>query len=321
MSDVNQGQHSTAMTAFEDAHMRWSQRASNSRDAGKEYSPSSPRLHTPQREAWRGSPHALAAANSARHAAQRLSRPHPVSRSAAAGQGPIHLAAQHRMQEEEEIARNEFKRKLDNRGRALVGATSTLGSSSAVSQRSKSVAATPSQQSESKRRAREPQAAPRREARRGPPAPVDSGALLNDPGGAARPIVRPSPAQRKIRKSKVYCGQNRLDPSLRVNGGTLEVGSRSRCFRSGFGAALHQRIDDEEAFIRKFTAPYAPLVAQKLWYKDSPPPQDHYQPATLSQARQRGFGAGSAELARKLLKKRHSGNVHSRSRGARSGSP
>ena len=25
MSDVNQGQHSTAMTAFEDAHMRWSQ--------------------------------------------------------------------------------------------------------------------------------------------------------------------------------------------------------------------------------------------------------------------------------------------------------
>ena len=152
-------------------------------------------------------------------------------------------------------------------------------------------------------------------------AAVDSGALLNDPGGAARPIVRPSPAQRKIRKSKVYFGQNRLDPSLRVNGGTLEVGSRSRCFRSGFGAAMHQRIDDEEAFIRKFTAPYAPLVAQKLWYKDSPPPQDHYQPATPSQARQRGFGAGSAELARKLLKKRHSGNVHSRSRGARSGSP
>ena len=110
------------------------------------------------------------------------------------------------------------------------------------------------------------------------------------------------------RKGKVYCGQDKLDPSLRVNGGTLEVGTRSRCFRAGFGGALHQHVDDEAEFVRKFTAPYAPLIAQKLWYKDGPPPEGEV-PATLSQARQRGWGAGSAALARKLQKKLHEGSA------------
>ena len=80
------------------------------------------------------------------------------------------------------------------------------------------------------------------------------------------------------RKARVYCGQNRLDPSLCVNGGALELGTGSKCFRYGFGAALHQQIND------------------------SAPPEG-YQPATLSQVRQRGFGAGSATLACKLREK------------------
>ncbi len=132
---------------------------------------------------------------------------------------------------------------------------------------------------------------------------------------------------RRPRNGKVYCGQNKLDPSLRVNGGTLEVGTRSRCFRAGFGGALHQHIDDEAAFVRKFTAPYAPLIAQKLWYKDGPPPEgEGYQPATLSQARQRGWGAGSAALARKLQKKLKAGSAGAgrtrpRSASTRSASP
>ena len=176
------------------------------------------------------------------------------------------------------MARSELQRKLD--GRAHVGAVST-SESSAASRRSKS------------RRPREPQAAPQREA-------VDSGAR------SAHHVTYPP---RKAR-SKVYCGQNKLDPSLRVNGGTLEVGTRSSCFRAGFGGALHQHIHDEAEFIRKFTAPYAPLVAQKLWYKDAPPPESEgYQPATLSQARQRGWGAGSAALARKLQKKLHERSI------------
>ena len=148
-------------------------------------------------------------------------------------------------------------------------------------------------------RPREPQAAPQRATA----APVDSSAR------SARHVTH---------KGKVYCGQNKLDPSLRVNGGTLEVGTRSRCFRAGFGGALHQHVDDEAEFVRKFTAPYAPLIAQKLWYKDGPPPEGH-QPATLSQARQRGWGAGSAALARKLQKKLHEGSAgagRTRTRGA-----
>ena len=133
---------------------------------------------------------------------------------------------------------------------------------------------------------------------------------------AARHVTHPP------RKGKVYCGQNKLDPSLRVNGGTLEVGTRSRCFRAGFGGALHQHIDDEAEFMRKFTAEYAPLVVQKLWYKDGPPPQgEGYQPATLSQARQRGWGAGSAALARRLQKKLNEGSAGAGRARTRSASP
>ena len=52
--------------------------------------------------------------------------------------------------------------------------------------------------------------------------------------------------------------------------------------------------DTRARFIRKFSAKYEPLVHQLLWYKDSAIPQG-YQPATLSQARLRGWGAGSHE--------------------------
>ena len=79
--------------------------------------------------------------------------------------------------------------------------------------------------------------------------------------------------------------------------------------RAGFGAALYQHVANEEGFIHKFSARYAPLVEQKLWYKDTPVPEG-YQPATLSQARLRGWGAGSAELARRLRAKRRGLSDH-----------
>ena len=219
----------------------------------------------------------LAAAQKALRAPHTSSNTHKHSRSAShTGE---HSGAQ---QSPEEIARDELQRKLTNSARAQVGRTSSSGSSesSAATKRLTSW------------RPREPQAAPQRATA----APVDSSAR------SARHVTH------QPRKGKVYCGQNKLDPSLRVNGGTLEVGTRSACFRAGFGGALHQHIDDEAEFVRKFTAPYAPLIAQKLWYKDGPPPEA-YQPATLSQARQRGWGAGSAALARKLQKKLHEGNA------------
>ena len=61
------------------------------------------------------------------------------------------------------------------------------------------------------------------------------------------------------------------------------------CASVDVAAGQQPAFDDEAAFVRKFTAPYAPLIAQKLWCKDGPPPEGH-QPATLSQARQRGWG-------------------------------
>ena len=225
----------------------------------------------------------LAAAHKALRAPHASSNTHKHSRSASHTEE--HSGAQ---QSPEENARDELQRKLTNSARAQVGRTSSSGSSesSAATKR-----LTPG-------RPREP-AAPQRATA----APVDSSAR------SARHVTH------QPRKGKVYCGQNKLDPSLRVNGGTLEVGTRSACFRAGFGGALHQHIDDEAEFVRKFTAPYAPLIAQKLWYKDGPPPEA-YQPATLSQARQRGWGAGSAALARKLQKKLHGGSA-----GAGSASP
>ena len=93
----------------------------------------------------------------------------------------------------------------------------------------------------SRRRAREPQAAPQHEAL----AHVDT--FIIHRGSRAQYATAPP----REAKSHVYCGQNRLDPSLRVNNGELEVGTRSKSFRSGFGAALHQQINDEEAFIKK----------------------------------------------------------------------
>ena len=231
----------------------------------------------------------LAAAQKALRAPHTSSNTHKHSRSAShTGE---HSGAQ---QSPEEIARDELQRKLANSARARVGRTSSSGSS-------ESSAATKRLTHE---RSRELAA---------PSEPVDSSAR------SARHVTH------QPRKGKVYCGQNKLDPSLRVNGGTLEVGTRSRCFRAGFGGALHQHVDDEAKFVRKFTVPYAPLIAQRLWYKDGPPPEGH-QPATLSQARQRGWGAGSAALARKLQKKLHEGSAgagRTRTRGAsaRSASP
>ena len=229
----------------------------------------------------------------AAHHAPRVPQSHKHSRSAShTGE---HSGAQ---QSPEEIARDELQRKLTNSARARVGRTSSSGSSESSAATKRLTSGRP----------REP-AAPQRATA----APVDSSAR------SARHVTH------QPRKGKVYCGQNKLDPSLRVNGGTLEVGTRSACFRAGFGGALHQHIDDEAEFVRKFTAPYAPLIAQKLWYKDGPPPEGH-QPATLSQARQRGWGAGSAALARKLQKKLHEGSAgagrtRTRSASTRSASP
>ena len=282
------GTASVPRASAPDTRTAQTQRGSRSQSTELLYSPSSPRAHVP-----------LAAAHTAHRAAATAPKAHKGSRSAAAHRTEEHSSAQHGAQSPDETARAELRRKLSNPTRALP--TPESGDTS--------------QQSKSRRRAREPRATPQHEAL----AHVDTG--VNPRWSRTQHVAAPP----REAKHRVYCGLNRPDPSLRVNKGELEVGTRSKCFRSGFGAALHQHITDEEAFIKKFTAPYAPLVVQKLWYKDSAPPEG-YQPATLSQARQRGFGAGSATLARKLQKKLHEGSAgagrtRTRSASTRSASP
>ena len=130
-----------------------------------------------------------------------------------------------------------------------------------------------------------------------------------EPAHDFRHISRRDPSQsgpvpQRPKKEKVYCSNNKLDPRLQRNGGAMRVGRPSECFRQGFGAALYQRVGDVPGFIRKFSLPYEKLIPQKeLWYKDAPPPPGMIR-ATLSQCRQRGWGAGSRELSRRLKRRR-----------------
>ena len=231
----NRGSANAPTTRASDARAGQPQRGRQS--TGPLYSPSSPRMHVP-----------LAIAHAAHSAATTSPSAHKASRSAAAHRTDGRSSARRDAHSPEETARDDLRRKLTN----------PTSDSCATSQRSlgggeaSTSTAAASQQSKPRQRAREPRATPQH----GAPAHVDA-------------IERGSSTRRdksSPRKARVYCGQNKLDPSLRVNGGTLEVGTRSACFRAGFGGALHQHIDDEAEFVRKFTAPYAPLIAQKLWH-------------------------------------------------------
>ena len=99
------------------------------------------------------------------------------------------------------------------------------------------------------------------------------------------------------------CTNNKLDIRLQENGGAQRLGSRSECFllpEKGFGS------ENVEEFIRTHSVPYEKIVHQRLWFRDATEdmPAD-YQLCTLPQAFQRGFGAGQAKLARKLLEEKH----------------
>ena len=101
--------------------------------------------------------------------------------------------------------------------------------------------------------------------------------------------------------------------------GSERVGRPSECIQRGFGAALHQRVEDVEAFVRMHSGAYEKLIDPKLWYKNSEPP-DGMQRATLPMCFQKGFGAGTAALARKLQQRLHGREARSGAR-ARSAGP
>ena len=147
------------------------------------------------------------------------------------------------------------------------------------------------QSAPSRRQVREPRAASH--------TLVDSGASPSRRGGTAGHAGHTAPRKAK---REVYCGNNRMASVLLD--GSERVGRPSECIQRGFGAALHQHVEDVEAFVRMHSGAYEKLIDPKLWYKNSEPP-DGMQRATLPMCFQKGFGAGTAALARKLQQRLH----------------
>ena len=127
--------------------------------------------------------------------------------------------------------------------------------------------------------------------------------LRATPAGSGAAHRKASP--RKGKTSHISCTNNALSPRLRQNGGTLELGTPSQCFKKGFGGGYYQKIEPAklEEFLADFSAPFKKIVNQPLFYGNGPTPPGKIR-ATLSQSMQRGFGVGSMQLAKKILKER-----------------
>ena len=265
----NRGSANAPTTRASDARAGQPQRGRQS--TGPLYSPSSLRMHVP-----------LAIAHAAHSAATTSPSAHKASRSAAAHRTDGRSSARRDAHSPEETARDDLRRKLTN----------PTSDSGATSQRSfgggeaSTSTAAASQQSKPRRRAREPRATPQH----GATAHVDA-------------IERGSSTRRdksSPRKARVYCGNSRKASVLLD--GTERVGRPSECIQRGFGAALHQPVKDVEAFVRAHGGPYEKLIDPQLWFKNSEPPHG-MQRATLPMCFQKGWGAGTAALARKLREK------------------
>ena len=83
----------------------------------------------------------------------------------------------------------------------------------------------------------------------------------------------------------------------------MEIGLPSQCFRKGFGAGFFQEIEPAhlEESLADNPGPYRRYIEQPLFYGDGTVPAGKIR-ATLSQCRSRGFGVGSVQRAKKILK-------------------
>ena len=127
--------------------------------------------------------------------------------------------------------------------------------------------------------------------------------------GQSKDAAKKSP--RKARSSStarkaVWCGNNKKDKKLRINGGHMEIGSPHSCFTRGVGGGIHQEIHpgEEDSFLEKWLQPYEKLVDQPIYYKDHGPVPHGMFRCTLPQALARGFAVGSIQRAKKILKQR-----------------
>ena len=129
---------------------------------------------------------------------------------------------------------------------------------------------------------------------------------VGDPKSRKRSPTNQARSSSPIRKAKVWCGNNKLDKALRINGGHLEIGSPHACFQRGVGGGIHQEIapGDEDAFLQKWNnQPYEKLVSQPIYYKSGPVPHGMFR-CTLPQSLARGWAIGCKQRAKSILKQR-----------------
>ena len=125
------------------------------------------------------------------------------------------------------------------------------------------------------------------------------------PQHVADPKSRKTRSSSPIRKAKVWCGNNKLDKALRINGGHLEIGTPHACVQRGVGGGIHQDIPpgEEDAFLEKWNQPYEKLVSQPIYYKAGAVPHGMFR-CTLPQSLARGWAIGSIQRSKKILKQR-----------------
>ena len=96
----------------------------------------------------------------------------------------------------------------------------------------------------------------------------------------------------------IYCGNNALHRSLKVNGGNKTFGTHDQCFKKGYGIGYNAPVGDISQFMAEW-GPYKPYIVQKLVYVSGNVPPG-YQRAILAQSLQRGFALGRVARAKSM---------------------
>ena len=88
----------------------------------------------------------------------------------------------------------------------------------------------------------------------------------------------------------IYCGNNRQN--IKLINGQLDIGSRSKCFKKGFGVGFNQPVDPD------YLGAYEPIYVDKIYCGDNVnnAPNNHRM-GTLPQCLQKGVAIGKLQKA------------------------
>jgi len=96
--------------------------------------------------------------------------------------------------------------------------------------------------------------------------------------------------------SKIYCGNNRLHPSLK--NGSVKLGKRYPCFKKGIGTGLNSPLD------KNYNSKYSPIDKTKIYCgKSRTKPPGYDRMGNLSECLRKGVGVGKKIKAEKSRRK------------------